>query len=213
MQNPINESSTARQPPMPQVSNPITTRDGAWLIRYYAVRAAFSLTWVAIAFSLGKVLTPLGAVFLVAYPLWDALANIYDAKRNGGFRANPTQAFNAVVSTIVAATVVATLQFNIHAILTVFGVWAALSGILQLATGVRRWRKFSGQWPMILSGAQSVLAATHFVKLSAAGVMPTSADVAPYAAFGAIYFAISAISLAVAAHRHLARDLALNPMI
>ena len=205
MQNPINGGSTATQLPMPQQTNPGTTRDAAWLIRYYAIRAAFSLTWVVIAFSLGKVLTPLGAVFLVAYPLWDALANFYDAKRHGGFRANPTQAFNAVVSTIVAVAVVATLQSNINAVLTVFGVWAALSGILQLATGVRRWRKFSGQWPMILSGAQSAVAATHFIQLSTAGVMPTSADVAPYAAFGAIYFAISAISLAVVSHRHLAR--------
>ena len=205
MQNPINDSSMARQPPMSQTTNPSTTRDAAWLIRYYAVRAAFSLIWVALAFSLGKVLTPLGAVFLVVYPLWDALANFYDAKRNGGFRANPTQAFNAVVSTIVAVAVIATLQFNTHAVLIVFGVWAALSGILQLATGVRRWRQYSGQWPMILSGAQSAVAAAHFVQLSAAGVMPTSADVAPYAAFGAIYFAISAITLAVSSHRRLAR--------
>ncbi len=48
-------------------SNRVTTRDDAWLTRYYAVRAVFSVTWVAIAFSLGKVLTPLGAVFLVIY--------------------------------------------------------------------------------------------------------------------------------------------------
>jgi uncharacterized membrane protein HdeD (DUF308 family) len=160
---------------------------------------------VAIAFSLGKVLTPLGAVFLVIYPAWDALANIYDARRNGGFRANLTQAFNAVVSTIVAIAVLVTLNSNIHAVLIVFGVWAALSGILQLATGIRRWRKFSGQWPMILSGAQSVFAGTVFLQKGAAGAMPTAADIAPYAAFGAIYFAIAAISLAVASRRHPAR--------
>jgi uncharacterized membrane protein HdeD (DUF308 family) len=186
-------------------SNPVTIRDDAWLTRYYAVRAAFSVTWVAIAFSLGKVLTPLGAVFLVIYPAWDALANLYDARRNGGFRANLTQAFNAVVSTIVAIAVIASLNSNIHAVLGVFGVWAALSGILQLATGIRRWRKFSGQWPMILSGAQSVFAGTIFLQKSAAGAMPTAADIAPYAAFGAIYFAISAIVLAVASRRHPAR--------
>ena len=205
MQNSINDRVAAKPLPLSRITTPRNTRDAAWLIRYYAVRAAFSLTWVVIAFSLGKVLTPLGAVFLVAYPLWDALANFYDAKRHGGLRANPTQAFNVVVSTIVAVAVIATLQFNMHAVLIVFGVWAALSGILQLATGVRRWRQYSGQWPMILSGAQSAVAATHFVQLSAAGVIPTSADVAPYAAFGAIYFAISAISLAVSSHRQLAR--------
>ncbi len=186
---------------MSQTSNPAATRDAAWLTRYYAVRAAFSIIWVSVAFSLGNVLTPLGAVFLVAYPAWDAIANFYDAKRNGGFRANPTQAFNAVVSTIVAVAVIVTLNSNIHAVLTVFGIWAALSGILQLATGIRRWREFSGQWPMILSGAQSVLAAAHFIQQAAADAMPTSAAIAPYAAFGALYFAISAIALTVASRR------------
>ena len=186
-------------------SNPVRTRDDAWLTRYYAVRAAFSVTWVAVAFSLGKVLTPLGALFLVIYPAWDALANLYDAARNGGFRANLTQTFNAVVSAIVALAVIATLNSNIHAVLTVFGVWAALSGVLQLATGIRRWRKFSGQWPMILSGAQSVFAGTHFLQKAAAGAIPTAAEIAPYAAFGALYFAIAAIALAVASRRHSAR--------
>jgi uncharacterized membrane protein HdeD (DUF308 family) len=185
-------------------SNPVATRDDAWLTRYYAVRAAFSVIWVAVAFSLGKAPTPLGTLLLVIYPAWDALANLYDAMRNGGLRVNLTQVFNAVVSTIVAVAVVATLNTNIHAVLTVFGVWAGLSGILQLATGIRRWRRFSGQWPMILSGAQSVFAGTIFLRKAAAGAMPTAADIAPYAAFGALYFAISAIALAVASRRRSA---------
>ena len=186
---------------MAQTFNFPTTRDAAWLTRYYAVRAAFSAAWVAVAFSLGKDPTPLGAVLLVLYPAWDALANFYDAQRNGGFRTNPTQAFNAVVSTIVTAAVIAAHYTNVHAVLTVIGVWAALSGVLQLSTGIRRWREFSGQWPMILSGAQSVFAATHFIRKAAAGEVPSSADVAPYAAFGAIYFAISAIALAAGSRR------------
>jgi uncharacterized membrane protein HdeD (DUF308 family) len=196
----VSASRPARELPKSQTSNS-SARDAAWLTRYYTVRAAFSAAWVAVAFSLGNVLTPLGAVLLVAYPAWDALANLYDARRNGGFRANPTQGFNAVVSTLVALAVITTLNSNLHAVLTVFGLWAGLAGILQLATGVRRWREFGGQWPMILSGAQSVFAATHFIQKAATDVMPASAAVAPYAAFGALYFAISAIALAVASRR------------
>lgn len=177
------------------------TRNDDWLTRYYAVRAAFSVLWVLIAFSLGSTLTPLGAVLLVVYPAWDALANLYDARRNGGLKANPTQIFNTAVSTIVALAVIITLQSNIHAVLTVFGIWAGLSGILQLATAVRRWRVAGGQWPMILSGAQSTLAGAHFIQQSFAGVMPTSAQVAPYAAFGAFYFAVAAIVLIVSTRR------------
>jgi uncharacterized membrane protein HdeD (DUF308 family) len=180
------------------------TRDAAWLTRYYSVRSAFSFTWVAIAFALGKELTPLGAVLLVAYPAWDALANFYDAQRNGGFRASPSQAFNTVVSTVVACAVIAALATHVHSVLTVFGIWAALAGILQLATGVRRFRDFSGQWPMILSGAQSVFAGTHFIHKANLGALPTSAEIAPYAAFGALYFAISAIALAMATSRRRA---------
>jgi uncharacterized membrane protein HdeD (DUF308 family) len=186
---------------MPNTSLPLTARNDAWLTRYYAVRAAFSIVWVVVAFSLGIVPTALGAVFLVIYPAWDALANLYDANRNGGFRANPTQIFNALVSTIITVAVAVALETDVHAVLTVFGVWAGLSGILQLATAIRRWRSVSGQWPMILSGAQSAFAGTHFIQKAAAGTLPTCEEIAPYAAFGALYFAISAISLAMALRR------------
>ncbi len=54
---------------------------------------------------------------------------------------------------------------------------------------------------MILSGAQSALAGTHFV-LKGSGPDPLDiAGIAPYAAFGAFYFLVSAIWLLVAARR------------
>jgi hypothetical protein len=88
------------------------------------------------------------------------------------------------------------LPRGFHPVLGVIGVWAALAGLLQLATGVRRWRSAAAQWPMILSGAQSALAGAHFLQKAAdASTSPGVADVAPYAAFGALYFAISAIVL------------------
>ena len=139
-----------------------------------------------------------GAVLFVAYPLWDCAANYVDAGRNGGLRANPTQLLNVVVSAIVTLAVGVALTRDVHAAIGVIGVWAGLSGILQLSTGVRRWREASAQWPQILSGAQSCLAAVHFLTSAthrAAGV--SVATVAPYAAFGALYFAISATVLAI----------------
>lgn len=74
---------------MSEENQQMTLTDGDWLIHYYSARAAFSIVWVAIAFSLGNVLTPFGAILLVIYPAWDAIANLYDAKRNGGSRAIP----------------------------------------------------------------------------------------------------------------------------
>jgi uncharacterized membrane protein HdeD (DUF308 family) len=178
------------------------TKSVGWLTRYYATRAIFSLAWVAAAFAMGKSHSLLASVLLVAYPAWDAVANFHDAKRNGGFRANPTQAFNAVVSLLVAVAVFTVLNHDAHAVFVVFGIWAALAGLLQLATGVRRWRGFGAQWPMILSGAQSALAGAFFIKQAAGGIVASPADIAPYAAFGAIYFAISAAVLAISAARH-----------
>ena len=78
------------------------------------------------------------------------------------------------------------------------GVWAVLSGLLQLSTGVRRWRRAAAQWPQILSGAQSCLGGAYFVtRAFHPAVAVSAADVAPYAAFGALYFAISAAVLAL----------------
>ena len=168
-----------------------------WLKRYYGARALFSLAWVALAFTIGKAQAPIGAVLLAVYPVWDCFANYLDAARNGGLHANPSQMLNVIVSAIVTLAVVITVSHGFHAALGVIGIWAALSGLLQLSTGLRRWRSASAQWPQILSGAQSGLAAVHFLmKATNPATVVSVADVAPYAAFGAVYFAISAGVLA-----------------
>ncbi|RUX00312.1 MAG: DUF308 domain-containing protein [Mesorhizobium sp.] len=167
-----------------------------WLKSYYFLRAGFSVAWVAAAFTLGKSAPPVAAILLVAYPAWDAIANILDAQRSGGLRANPSQALNAAVSTITAIAVFIALGQGPHAVLAVFGAWAILSGLFQLATGVRRWRA-GAQWAMVLSGAQSALAGGFFIKQAIGAATPGITDIAPYAAFGAFYFLVSAIWLSV----------------
>lgn len=168
-----------------------------WLKRYYAVRALFSAAWVPLALTVGKAQPVVGAVLLVAYPLWDCLANSLDAARSGGLRRNPTQLLNVVVSATVALAVGVALRPDFHAAIGVIGAWAALSGLLQLSTGIRRRRTAGAQWPQILSGAQSGVAAAHFIaKATHPSTIVSVADVAPYAAFGAFYFAVSAAILA-----------------
>lgn len=171
-----------------------------WLLRYYTVRALFSAGWVALAFTIGRSLPPAAMLLIVAYPLWDCLANLVDGRRNGGLRRNPTQLLNAIVSVGVTLAVIAAIPRGFHAVLLVIGVWATLAGVLQLATAVRRWGSADAQWPMILSGAQSGLAGVFMVSRAADASLPLGvASVAPYAAFGALYFAISAVVLAVRA--------------
>jgi uncharacterized membrane protein HdeD (DUF308 family) len=172
-------------------STPVTDGD-RWLRRYYAVRAAFSIIWTAAAFTVGQHSATAAAVLLVAYPAWDAVANYVDANRSGGLVRNRTQTVNLVVSTLTTVAVVVALCLGMDWVLGVFGVWAMLSGVLQLATAVRRWKSHGAQWAMILSGGQSAVAGAFFV-LQAGTAMPSAIGTAAgYAAMGALYFALSA---------------------
>jgi uncharacterized membrane protein HdeD (DUF308 family) len=181
----------------------ITTSSDAdrWLRIYYLLRGSVSLLWVAAALLIGPHSTAIAGVLLLIYPAWDALANGIDARRNGGLRANPTQAVNIAVSSVTTIAVAVTLTQSVRAVIAVFGVWAILSGILQLATGVRRWRVAGAQWLMIISGAQSAAAGANFLREVGAPDAPGVADIAPYAAFGAFYFLVSAAWLVVVAAR------------
>lgn len=172
----------------------------SWLRSYYFVRALFSLAWIAAAILL-RGQSHAAALLLVIYPAWDALANLVDARANGGLKANPSQVLNVVVSTITTLAVIVAVSNSAYAVLAVFGVWAIFSGLLQLYTAVRRWRHYGAQWVMILSGAQSALAGGFMISRSLGAAEPTILDITPYVAFGAFYFLLSAIWLAVSAYR------------
>lgn len=163
---------------------------------YYFTRAVVAAVWVVAAFTLGAANPLIGGLLLVVYPAWDALANLFDARANGGLRANPMQMTNAVVSLFAAVAMVVGWGIGGNAMIAVFGVWAVLAGLLQLAVGVRRWKSFGAQWAMILSGVQSVLAGGFFFKMSQGPTPLSVADVAGYAGFGAFYFLVSALWLA-----------------
>lgn len=179
-----------------QASNIRAGQGQTWLRNYYAVRFAVAALWVTSAFTLAKGMPHIAVGMLIAYPLWDALANYIDARSNGGFAANRTQAINTVVSILAAIGVAAGATIGMNTMLAVFGAWALLSGAMQLATGVRRWKAYGAQWAMILSGAQSVLAGVFMVKMaSGLPIADTLTRVAPYAGFGAFYFLVSALWL------------------
>lgn len=176
-----------------------------WLRFYYFARALFSLAWVAAVVIIGSRFSFVAGALLLIYPAWDGLANVIDAWRNGGLRRNPTQAFNMAVSGLATVAVVFGLAMSMNAVLAIFGAWASLSGLLQLATAVRRWKSVGAQWAMVLSGAQSAVVGVTFLLKAAGPVTPSPADIAPYAAFGAFYFLVSAVGLSVSAARRRRR--------
>ena len=186
----------------PQTNQSLLSVSSDWLRTYYFTRAAVSIVWIALAFLLGRGNPQITAVLLVAYPAWDARANYLDAQNNGGLRANLSQALNLVVSVVVAVAVAFALGVSMNAVLAVFGAWAILSGLFQLATAIRRWKSAGAQWVMILSGAQSALAGGFFIVMAGAATPPDITPIAGYAGFGAFYFLLSAIWLTVKLARH-----------
>jgi uncharacterized membrane protein HdeD (DUF308 family) len=164
------------------------------LRNFYFLRAGVAFAWVALASLSASAPVLVVGTLLVIYPAWDALANVIDALRSGGLQVNPGQKFNALTSIVTAAcTAVAfVLRGNAGGVL-VFGIWALLAGLFQLAVGIRR-RKLGGQVFMMISGAQSALAGIFFAAKSF-GVAPTIAELAPYAAFGGLYFLLSGLWL------------------
>ncbi|MER8405124.1 DUF308 domain-containing protein [Mesorhizobium sp. M0185] len=175
-----------------------------WLKLYYFARTAFSAVWVAAAFMVGQHSGVVAAVLLVAYPAWDALANFVDASRSGGLGQNRTQTINVVVSVATTLAVIVALKMSMNWVLGVFGLWAILSGLLQLGTAVRRWKSSGAQWAMILSGGQSALAGTFFIAQTRMPMPPSISNVAGYAAVGALYFLVSAVWLSVSQLRRKA---------
>jgi uncharacterized membrane protein HdeD (DUF308 family) len=164
------------------------------LRQFYVLRAVVALAWIALVVLTAPAQPLLAGALLVLYPAWDAAANVIDARRSGGLQANPGQKFNALVSVItaVAIAVAFTLYGNAGGVL-VFGAWALLAGLFQLAVGLRR-RKLGGQVFMMISGVQSALAGVVFI-IQSFGNAPGIVQLAPYAGFGAFYFLASALWL------------------
>jgi len=166
-----------------------------WLKRYYFIRAAFSVVWVALAFTAGRQSHAIASVLLVVYPAWDALANYIDASRSGGLGRNRTQTINVAVSTATTLAVIVALTMSMNWVLGVFGLWAILSGLLQLGTALGRWKSYGAQWAMVLSGGQSALAGAFFIAQARLPAPPSISLIAGYATLGAFYFLVSAIWL------------------
>jgi len=164
------------------------------LRNFYFLRAGVAFAWIAAVLLSSPGPAALAGTLMVLYPTWDALANVMDARRSGGLRANPGQTFNALASavTAVAMAIAFALHGNAGGVL-VFGAWALFAGLFQFAVGIRR-RKLGGQVFMMISGAQSALAGVFFV-VQSFGTAPTLAQLAPYAGFGGLYFLLSGLWL------------------
>jgi uncharacterized membrane protein HdeD (DUF308 family) len=190
---------------MANIQTPVAASGEQWLKQYYFMRAAFSVLWVAAALTIGQQSFAVAAALLIAYPAWDAAANVVDAARSGGLAVNRSQAINVTASSIMTIAVIIALTMSMSWVLSAFGLWAIFSGLLQLGTAVRRWKTSGGQWAMVLSGGQSAVAGALFIFQAQMPQEPSISTVAGYAGVGAFYFLVSAIWLSVTHMRRSVR--------
>ncbi|HUQ56069.1 hypothetical protein [Lentzea sp.] len=179
------------------------TSAAASLRRLYFIRAAFALVWAVLVGVTAAEIGPVSIALLVLYPLFDVGAAVVDARASKQSQNVMGLYLNIVVSLLAAAGIaVAVSGSGIPGVLRVWGAWAIVSGLVQLAVGIGR-RKMGGQWPMILSGALSVGAGSSFI-LMASKPDASLTSVAGYAALGGIFFLVSAIRLGTAAKKNAA---------
>ncbi|GAA4206428.1 membrane protein [Pedobacter jeongneungensis] len=164
------------------------------LQRLYFIRAGFSILWVVLVSALAKTNTGIATVLFIIYPAWDALATYFDIQANPPAANKIPQYVNALISIATTAGVTLALQKGIPEALIVFGAWAILTGLIQLILGLRRRKQFGGQWPMMISGAQSMLAGGAFIAMAHQPNQGIT-TLAGYAAFGAFYFLLTAFRL------------------
>ena len=161
------------------------------LRRLYFVRFAFALIWAAAVVATMSKLNPLSATLFVLYPVFDVAAAVVDARSAKDTK--PGLYVNMAISLLAGVGLALAATSGIPAILRVWGIWAIVSGLIQLAVALAR-RGFGGQWPMIVSGAISAVAGTSFI-LQAAQSKPSLTALAGYATLGGIFFLVSAIRL------------------
>jgi len=164
------------------------------LRKLYFTRAAFSIAWVILIALFAKTSMGVAGVLLIIYPAWDVVGTFLDIRANHNSVSKTPQYVNVVISAITTVAVGFALQKGIREVLMVFGTWAIGTGLIQLILGLRRRKFLGGQWPMIISGGQSVIGGTSFILLAHD---PTKGitSLAGYAAFGAFYYLLAAFRL------------------
>ncbi|MFJ6893846.1 DUF308 domain-containing protein [Streptomyces hokutonensis] len=188
----------------PSTTTTLTTLSG--LRSLYLIRVAFSLIWVALVVTTSASLvstdrpTVIAAVLLIVYPLWDVVATLLERRTAGTGSTDRVGTTNMALGLATTAGMIIAVFSTIGTALLVFGVWALLSGAIQLVVAIRRRRTVGAQWPMVISGGLSVLAGASFAAMSASATSSLS-TIAGYSAFGAFWFLVSVIALSIRSRR------------
>jgi uncharacterized membrane protein HdeD (DUF308 family) len=169
----------------------------------YLVRVAFVIAWVLLADALASshddnTARVLVGVLLVVYPVSDVIATIFEIRANRSMTMLPHYA-NFAAGVLASAGLLVTGFTSVPAAMSIFGVWAILSGAAQIAVGAIRRQSFRGQWPMILSGFGSLGGAAYIGWTGTAG--SALSLLAEYAEGGAFFYLLTSLWLFLAPPR------------
>ncbi len=161
----------------------------------YFTRTVFQVFWAGSVMATAVAKPAMATVLVILYPLWDVACTIYDLKTSAIDRsARTSQTINAVLGVATAIGIALMVFQRPEYAIGIFGVWAFGAGLLQLAAGLSRRKQLGGQWAMILSGIQSMVAGAAFGLGGLHGKVHAK-NLGGYAIFGAVYFLIGGILL------------------
>jgi uncharacterized membrane protein HdeD (DUF308 family) len=176
------------------INSTTTVQTAKSLRSLYFARTVFSVIWAILISVFVKTNSGIAGILFIIYPAWDVIATYLDIKANPPHVSKTPQYVNAVIGILTTIGVALALQKGVPAALMVFGIWAIITGLIQLVLGLRRRKELGGQWPMIISGGQSMLAGSVFFAMANSPTMGIS-SLAGYSVFGAFYFLLAAIRL------------------
>jgi uncharacterized membrane protein HdeD (DUF308 family) len=164
------------------------------LARVYLVRGIVALAWVVAFAAVSGSLSAGAAVLLVIYPLIDVVASAFDARLARPYKILSLQTVNAACSLLAAIAIGLAAADDTAAVLHVFGVWAFVSGAIQLVVALKRRATFGTQWTMLISGGLSMVAGVGLNVLATADT-PKLTNLTGYGALGAAFFIAGAVVL------------------
>ena len=197
---------TTAAPSAPSTTDSSSTTAWRGLRTLHLVRAAFSVVWVAVLLTTSMDLvgadepTLIAGILLVLYPAWDVAATFLERRLAGAGSASRVGVFNIALGVAAAVAMTVAVLTTIGSAFLVFGAWALLSGAAQLTVAVRRRHEVGAQWPMIISGALSVLAGGSIAAMTTSDTSGLG-TMAGYSAVGAFWFIVSAVALTVRGRR------------
>jgi uncharacterized membrane protein HdeD (DUF308 family) len=160
----------------------------------YLVRILFAVTWVVLVSALAPSTRGDGAglligLLLVVYPASDAIASIFEIRADRSM--TPAwQYVNLVAGGLTALAVAATAFYSVPTAISIFGVWAIISGAIQTAVALIRRPRMRGQWPLILSGIGSILGGLEYLSWSGTAIDGLNA-LAIYTEGGAFFYLLT----------------------